>query len=225
MKASARAVLTANGSVEIASATADIGPGTYTMMTQLAAEMLGVPLENVTAKLGDSALPDAPVEGGSFTASSVGCRHSRRLPGGAEGASRAGAKDSGIAARRRQARRCRVRRRQDPAQGRRSAGRSRSPTRCAPARPTGLKKKPAPSRRWTAEYAHFAHSAVFAEVKVDEQLGVIRVTRVVSAVAAGRILNPKTRGQPDSRRRGRGHRHGAARGDGDRPPFRTIHDP
>ena len=51
---------------------ADIGPGTYTMMTQLAAEMLGVPLDNVTAKLGDSALPDAPVEGGSFTTSSVG---------------------------------------------------------------------------------------------------------------------------------------------------------
>ena len=72
LKASARAVITANGSVEIASATADIGPGTYTMMTQIAAEMLGVPLDNVTAKLGDSALPDAPVEGGSFTTSSVG---------------------------------------------------------------------------------------------------------------------------------------------------------
>jgi xanthine dehydrogenase YagR molybdenum-binding subunit len=70
--ASARAVLTANGSVEIASATADIGPGTYTMMTQLAADMLGVPLDHVTAKLGDSVLPDAPVEGGSFTTSSVG---------------------------------------------------------------------------------------------------------------------------------------------------------
>ncbi len=65
--ASARAVLTANGSVEIASATADIGPGTYTMMAQLGAELLGVPLDNVTVKLGDSALPDAPVEGGSFT--------------------------------------------------------------------------------------------------------------------------------------------------------------
>src|SRR5262249_22494366 len=63
MPGSAKAALTANGSVEIASATADIGPGTYTWMTQLAAEMLGVPLENVTAKLGDSALPDAPVEG------------------------------------------------------------------------------------------------------------------------------------------------------------------
>src|SRR5204863_4713274 len=72
LEASARAVLTANGSVEIASATADMGPGTYTMMTQIAAEMLGVPLENVTAKLGDSTLPDAPVEGGSFTTSSVG---------------------------------------------------------------------------------------------------------------------------------------------------------
>src|SRR5947208_6432745 len=72
MKASAKAVLTANGRVEISSATADIGPGTYTIMTQLAAEMLGVPLDHVTAKLGDSALPDAPVEGGSFTTSSVG---------------------------------------------------------------------------------------------------------------------------------------------------------
>ena len=40
--------------------------------------------------------------------------------------------------------------------------------------------------------AHNTHSAVFAEVKVDEQLGMIRVTRVVSAVAAGRILNTKT---------------------------------
>ena len=42
--------------------------------------------------------------------------------------------------------------------------------------------------------AHNTHSAVFAEVKVDEQLGVIRVTRVVSAVAAGRVLNTKTAG-------------------------------
>ena len=41
-------------------------------------------------------------------------------------------------------------------------------------------------------HAHNTHSAVFAEVKIDEQLGVIRVTRVVSAVAAGRILNTKT---------------------------------
>jgi xanthine dehydrogenase YagR molybdenum-binding subunit len=42
------------------------------------------------------------------------------------------------------------------------------------------------------KHARNTHSAVFAEVKVDEELGVIRVTRVVSAVAAGRILNTKT---------------------------------
>src|SRR6202008_4587601 len=60
------------GGAEAAGAPADIGPGTYTMMAQLGAEMLGTPLHNVTVKLGDSTLPDAPVQGGSFTTSSVG---------------------------------------------------------------------------------------------------------------------------------------------------------
>ena len=41
-------------------------------------------------------------------------------------------------------------------------------------------------------HARNTHSAIFAEVRVDEELGVIRVTRVVNAVAAGRILNSKT---------------------------------
>ena len=45
-----------------------------------------------------------------------------------------------------------------------------------------------------ATRASNSHAAVFAEVKVDEQLGVVRVTRIVSAVAAGRILNPRTAG-------------------------------
>ena len=42
-----------------------------------------------------------------------------------------------------------------------------------------------------AEYAMHAHGAVFAEVKVDPDLGQIRVTRMVGAFAAGRIINPK----------------------------------
>ena len=42
------------------------------------------------------------------------------------------------------------------------------------------------------KHARNTHSAIFAEVKVDEQLGIVRVTRVVDAVAAGRILNTKT---------------------------------
>ena len=42
------------------------------------------------------------------------------------------------------------------------------------------------------EHAHNTHSAIFAEVKIDEEIGIIRVTRVVNAVAAGRIINTKT---------------------------------
>jgi CO/xanthine dehydrogenase Mo-binding subunit len=49
------------------------------------------------------------------------------------------------------------------------------------------------STRWLSRsWPMTPHSAVFAEVRVDEQLGVIRVARIVSAIAAGRILNPKT---------------------------------
>ena len=66
-----RVVLTANGHAEVACATSDIGTGTYTIMTQVAADMLGLPLENVSARLGDSTLPQSPVEGGSWTASSI----------------------------------------------------------------------------------------------------------------------------------------------------------
>ena len=65
-------MLTADGKLTVSSATADIGTGTYTIMTQIAAETLGLPIEDVTFKLGDSSLPKAPVEGGSFTAASVG---------------------------------------------------------------------------------------------------------------------------------------------------------
>ena len=191
MPASARAVLTANGSVEIASATADIGPGTYTMMTQLAADMLGVPLDHVTAKLGDSALPDAPVEGGSFTTSSVGsaihaaCRAVQeellRLAQQAGGSPLAGAKLDEITF----------------ADGeiRRRDGREMSlADAMRAARVERIEKEASAEPNENSKYAHSTHSAIFAEVKVDEQLGVIRVTRVVNAVAAGRILNPKVAG-------------------------------
>jgi xanthine dehydrogenase YagR molybdenum-binding subunit len=190
MPASAKAVLTANGNVEIASATADIGPGTYTWMTQLAAEMLGVPIENVTAKLGDSALPDAPVEGGSFTVSSVGsaihaaCRAvQKELLGLAQKMARsplAGAKLDDVVFAEGKIRHKHEESREVSVADAMRAGKADRIEKEASAEPNERSK-----------YSHSTHSAVFAEVKVDEQLGVIRVTRVVSAVAAGRILNPK----------------------------------
>src|SRR5262249_42917093 len=66
-----RIALSANGHAEVACATSDIGTGTYTIMAQVAADMLGLPLDNITVKLGDSTLPQSPVEGGSWIATSV----------------------------------------------------------------------------------------------------------------------------------------------------------
>src|SRR5258705_13247151 len=71
MPVAARIVLTANGHAEVSCAASDIGTGTYTIMAQVAADMLGLPLEDVTIKLGDSKLPQSPVEGGSWIAASV----------------------------------------------------------------------------------------------------------------------------------------------------------
>ena len=71
MPIAVRIVLTGNGHAEVSCATSDIGTGTYTIMAQVAADMLGLPLDNITIKLGDSTLPQSPVEGGSWIAASV----------------------------------------------------------------------------------------------------------------------------------------------------------
>ena len=55
-----------DGTVRIACATQDIGTGTYTILAQLASEKTGVPLDKIEVELGDSALPDGPISGGSL---------------------------------------------------------------------------------------------------------------------------------------------------------------
>lgn len=192
MEASAKAVLTANGSLEIASATADIGPGTYTMMTQIAAELLGVPIEHVTAKLGDSGLPHAPVEGGSFTTSSVGCaiqaacravqkellRLAQKAP--RSPFTRAKLDDLTFA--------------NDKIRHNTSGAEISLSDAMRAGHVDRIEKEGSAAPKKNSKYAHFTHSAIFAEVKIDEQIGIVRVTRIVNAVAAGRILNPKLAG-------------------------------
>ena len=75
----------ADGSVEVVSSAIDMGQGTYTILAQTAAEALGVPVEQSWCKLGDSALPRAPVAGGSQLANLMtggrpqgGARRARR---------------------------------------------------------------------------------------------------------------------------------------------------
>jgi xanthine dehydrogenase YagR molybdenum-binding subunit len=99
--ASAMARLLPDGTAEVMSAASDMGPGTWTSMTQVAAETLGLPIERVKFTLGDTRLPRAPVHGGSLTMASVGsavqaaCRKARE-----EALARGGANDLADAMRR-----------------------------------------------------------------------------------------------------------------------------
>jgi xanthine dehydrogenase YagR molybdenum-binding subunit len=186
-----RIALTANGHAEVSSATSDIGTGTYTIMAQVAAEMLGLPLDSVSVKLGDSTLPQSPVEGGSWIAASVSngiattagairaelLRLAKQMPNSPLAdatAEEVALADGKLVSKRDASRSASI------AEAMRHAGVDR------------IDEEKATTFADDGSHAHNAHSAIFAEVKVDEQLGVIRVTRVVSTVAAGRILNAKT---------------------------------
>jgi xanthine dehydrogenase YagR molybdenum-binding subunit len=186
-----RISLDADGRAEVACATADIGTGTYTIMAQVAADMLGLPLDKVSVKLGDSHLPQSPVQGGSWMATSL-CNSIVATADAIRGElARLGAQaphsplaglagddvilsDGKIVSRRDSAHFVLI------ADAMRQGGVERIEQQLL----TNPTNDPTHSRN--------AHSAVFAEVKVDEQIGVVRVTRVVSAVAAGRIINAKT---------------------------------
>ena len=71
-QASVRAILQANGNLVLQSAVSDMGPGTTTAMTKIAAENLQLPLDKISFKLGDSELPPGPTQGGSTTTSTLG---------------------------------------------------------------------------------------------------------------------------------------------------------
>jgi xanthine dehydrogenase YagR molybdenum-binding subunit len=186
-----RIVLTANGHAEVACATSDIGTGTYTIMAQVAADMLGLPIDNISIKLGDSSLPQSPVEGGSWIATSVAngiattaeairselLRLARRMP--ASPFANAAPDDMALADGKLMSKR-------DPS---RTVSIADAMRHGAVER---IEQEATTNPSEDTSRAHNTHSAIFAEVKIDEQLGVIRVTRVVSAVAAGRILNTKT---------------------------------
>ncbi|HEY6882055.1 MAG TPA: molybdopterin cofactor-binding domain-containing protein, partial [Polyangiales bacterium] len=148
---SARAVLATDGTLTVSTASSDIGTGTYTILAQIASETSGVPLEKVRVELGDSSLPTAPLEGGSWTAASAGAAVQLAC-------------------------------------ARLRAELDKGP----PTQELRIEVTSEPEKARQEPYSRATHSAVFAEVEVDPLLGVVRVTRVVSAIAAGRILNPKT---------------------------------
>ncbi|MFP4126988.1 MAG: xanthine dehydrogenase family protein molybdopterin-binding subunit, partial [Alphaproteobacteria bacterium] len=162
---SAAVTLFDNGTAVVRTAASDMGPGTYTSMTQVAADRLGLPVERVTFELGDSKLPTAPVHGGSLTMASVGnavasaCEALRT-----ELAERTGGEAG-----------------DDPVATLRELRLDR----------LEVEGRAAPGGEAT-HHAAYAFGAVFAEVRVDAELGTVRVPRLVGAYDGGVIVNPLT---------------------------------
>jgi xanthine dehydrogenase YagR molybdenum-binding subunit len=191
-EAKARAIIRQDGTGVVESGTHDMGQGAWTAFAQIAADSLGLDLDRIEFKAGTSDLPDAGIAGGSaHTATAgvaihdAGANVIAKLADLATGDERSplfGAGNAGVLARG-----GRLHRRDDE---------SRSESYADILTRAGLADieaggKGAADQTAQSTYAMHAHGAVFAEVKVDPDFGQIRVTRLVGAFAAGRVINPR----------------------------------
>ncbi|MGN6470603.1 MAG: xanthine dehydrogenase family protein molybdopterin-binding subunit [Rhizobiaceae bacterium] len=190
--AEARATLRADGTALVETAGADMGQGAWTALAQIGAEALGLDPDRVEFRSGISNLPDGGIAGGSAHTASAGLALQNagedaiaKLAQLATGDPRSplfGAGNIGVVAR--DGRLCR---RDDETRGEsyaeilKRAGRHEVIGTAKAARDPEV----------TSSYAMFSHGAVFAEMKIDPDLGQIRATRLVGAFAAGRIINPR----------------------------------
>jgi xanthine dehydrogenase YagR molybdenum-binding subunit len=188
----ARAVLRGDGTGLIETGAHDMGQGAWTALAQIAADGLGLELDRVEFKSGTSDLPDAGIAGGSAHTATAGMAiHNAgaaviaKLAALATNDQRSplfGAGNAGVVARG-----GRLYRRDDDGRSESYADiLARAGLKEIEAAGTGAAEPAAQSA-----YAMHAHGAVFAEVKVDPELGQVRVTRLIGAFAAGRVINPR----------------------------------
>ena len=188
----ARVRITADGRALVSSSTAELGTGTYTVMAQVAADALGLPVGRVRFELGDTSLPEAPISAGSMTMESVGsaidaaCAKARQQlvalaiadPGSALHGARAddvAIEDGWL--------------RERGGAGRRdNVAELLSRQGGAPVIADGDSRPGAEDKQFSMN----SFGAVFAEVHVDRDLGLVRVPRIVGRFGAGRIINAKT---------------------------------
>ena len=176
VKSSARVTLTPEGRAVVQTDMTDIGTGTYTVLAQIAAEMLGLPLESVDVHLGDTNHPPAAGSGGSFGAASSGssvylaCEKLRQTIaerlGGAAGDLRL-------------------------SEGMARIGNVSKHLIELVTDPLAATATIEPGDTDTA-FVQAAFGAHFTEVAVNAHTGEVRVRRMESTFAAGRILNEKT---------------------------------
>ncbi len=188
----ARATLRPDGTGLVETSGVDMGQGAWTALAQIAADGLGLDIDRVEFRSGSSELPDAGMAGGSgHTATAGSALHAAGTDAIARlaeiatadaGSPLFGAGNSGVVARD-----GRLHRRDD---GSRSESYAEILARAGGEVVIGL----GGGRRDASaagSFAMFSHGAVFAEAAVDPELGQVRVTRMVGAFAAGRIINPK----------------------------------
>ncbi len=192
MPATAIVTLRIDGTAHVGSATSDMGPGTYTTITMIAAEYLGLTPNRVKFELGDTKFPRAPAEGGSWTTASVGSAvHGAALAIAAKLLALANREANSplqsAAASDVEMLDGRLRLKGDP---------SRFVNVSEIMRRNGLTEiteifeaRPSKERE---KYALLAHGAQFIEVKVDPDVGTVRVARAIEVTACGKIMNPKT---------------------------------
>ena len=190
----ARASVRADGTAFVRSSATDIGTGTYTVMTQLSAELLGLRLDQIQFGLGDTDLPFGGLEGGSGLTAGLGTAVRAACRGVIQAFLDTVADDPGSPLRG-----CRLDdvsaadgylvRSDDPARRQAYSG-ILATHGLNELTADGDSAPPAPEEVGMAPAGAFA--ARFAEVRVDPDLGLVRVARLVSAVDAGRVLNQKT---------------------------------
>ncbi|HET6976468.1 MAG TPA: xanthine dehydrogenase family protein molybdopterin-binding subunit [Pyrinomonadaceae bacterium] len=192
MPAAARARVFSDGTAVVQSSASDMGPGTWTTMKIIGAEALAMDLGRVRSELGDSILPKASVHGGSGTTASVGSAiHEACLAVQAKLLALAindtRSPLNGVTAEQVRAENGRFFLKNDSSRGETYADILRrnnmdSIDASAESKPGDENKK----------YSMHAFGAHFIEVRVDADLGSVRVARVVTGVGAGRIMNEKT---------------------------------
>ncbi|AUX75849.1 xanthine dehydrogenase family protein molybdopterin-binding subunit [Sinorhizobium fredii] len=188
---SARVRLLPDGTAEVAVAASDMGPGTYTSMTQVAAETLGLPVEQVRFSLGRSDYPPAPSHGGSWTMASVGSAIRAACIAVQEKAAQQAVADQrlpvfGAALDAIEWTGGRLRRRGDP-----SPGQSYGDVVSSLGTPIEVEASAQRDPDVAERYSMHSFGAVFVEVAVDPDVGTIRVRRAVGAYAIGRVVNPR----------------------------------
>lgn len=177
MKSGARIRLDAKGGVTVETDMTDIGTGSYTIIGQTAAEMLGVPLEQVTVKLGDSSFPASAGSGGQWGANSstagvfAACTRMRDLIAGKLGLDPATASFGN---------------------GKVSAGGKAFALEKAAADGELVAEDSIEFDKLEERFQQSTFAAHFVEVGVDVATGESRIRRMLAVCAAGRILNPKT---------------------------------